>query len=53
MKNLLDRILPSPGLDQLPLDPLPELLPSCFLPFELSSSSDLEADESKLCVDMD
>uniref|UniRef100_A0A2N9I4K3 Uncharacterized protein n=1 Tax=Fagus sylvatica TaxID=28930 RepID=A0A2N9I4K3_FAGSY len=39
--------------DQLPQDPLPELLPGRFLPSELSLSSDLEADESELCVDKD
>ena len=37
--------------DQLPLDPLLELLPRCFLPSELSSSSDLEAEESELGAD--
>jgi hypothetical protein len=38
---------------QLSLDPLPELLPSLFLPSELSPSLVSEADVSELCVDMD
>uniref|UniRef100_A0A2N9IJN3 Uncharacterized protein n=1 Tax=Fagus sylvatica TaxID=28930 RepID=A0A2N9IJN3_FAGSY len=41
------------ALDQLPLDPLPELLPGRFLPSELSFSPDSEANVSELCVDKD
>ena len=39
--------------DQLPLDPLPELLPGHFLPSELSFSPDSEANVSEPCVDKD
>lgn len=63
MKGLPDCFLFSPGLygylvvkgasDQLPLDPLPKLFPSFFLPSELSSSLVSLANVSNLCVDID